>query len=149
MVVRIKFIVGVLCLIVVDFITKFFAKKYLLHCSIHIWRDVFSLKYVSNSGISLSMFAGNKYVTLILPAVLMVIAAFVYIKFFKKYKIEKIMSMVFTAGVLGNYLERLVTGQVTDFISIKGFAVFNFADICTSTGIVVLTIRYYYNSYKK
>ncbi len=95
------------------------------------------------------MFAGNKYVTLILPVVLMVIAAFVYIKFFKKYKIEKIMSMVFTAGVLGNYLERLFTGQVTDFISIKGFAVFNFADICISTGIVVLTIRYYYNSYKK
>ncbi len=43
-------------------------------------------------------------------------------------------------GALGNLLDRLTQGYVTDFISVGTFAVFNVADACISIGVVVLVL---------
>jgi hypothetical protein len=44
-------------------------------------------------------------------------------------------------GALGNVVDRLTNhGQVTDFISVGNFAVFNVADASISTGVVILLI---------
>jgi signal peptidase II len=42
------------------------------------------------------------------------------------------------AGALGNLIDRLVIGSVTDFISVGTFPVFNVADSSISVGVVVL-----------
>ena len=48
-------------------------------------------------------------------------------------------------GALGNVVDRLTNnGQVTDFISIGNFAVFNIADASISMGVVVLLIGMWY-----
>jgi signal peptidase II len=41
-------------------------------------------------------------------------------------------------GALGNLIDRLTIGHVTDFISVGNFPVFNIADASISTGAVVL-----------
>jgi signal peptidase II len=47
-------------------------------------------------------------------------------------------------GALGNLVDRLTKGgQVTDFISVGNFAVFNVADACISVGVVVLLIGFW------
>ena len=43
-------------------------------------------------------------------------------------------------GAVGNLIDRLTLGYVTDFISFMDFPVFNVADACISTGVVVLII---------
>lgn len=43
-------------------------------------------------------------------------------------------------GAVGNLIDRLTLGSVTDFISIGTFAVFNVADASISTGVVVLIL---------
>lgn len=44
-------------------------------------------------------------------------------------------------GALGNVIDRLLrNGQVTDFISVGNFAVFNLADASISVGVVILLI---------
>ncbi len=43
-------------------------------------------------------------------------------------------------GALGNLIDRLAHGQVTDFISIGSFAVFNVADASISIGAAVLLL---------
>jgi signal peptidase II len=43
-------------------------------------------------------------------------------------------------GALGNLIDRLTIGWVTDFISIGSFPVFNVADASISTGVVVLVL---------
>ena len=43
-------------------------------------------------------------------------------------------------GALGNLVDRLNQGHVTDFISVGNFAVFNVADASISTGVAVLVI---------
>ena len=44
------------------------------------------------------------------------------------------------AGALGNLVDRLTIGWVTDFISIWIIPVFNVADLCITTGVVLLLI---------
>jgi signal peptidase II len=53
--------------------------------------------------------------------------------------------MLFLAGAVGNSIDRLIFGQVTDFVDVdmpdfimERFAVFNVADSCITVGIVLL-----------
>ena len=43
-------------------------------------------------------------------------------------------------GALGNLIDRLTQGYVTDFISVGRFAVFNIADASISVGVAVLVV---------
>jgi signal peptidase II len=43
-------------------------------------------------------------------------------------------------GALGNLIDRLTFGPVTDFISIGNFAIFNIADASISTGVALLAL---------
>lgn len=43
-------------------------------------------------------------------------------------------------GALGNLVDRLVFGPVTDFISLGTFAIFNVADASISTGVALLVL---------
>lgn len=43
-------------------------------------------------------------------------------------------------GAVGNLIDRLTVGYVTDFVSIGNFAVFNVADASISVGVAVLVI---------
>lgn len=47
-------------------------------------------------------------------------------------------------GAVGNLIDRLTQGHVTDFISVLGFAVFNVADASISIGVAVLVIGVWY-----
>ena len=44
------------------------------------------------------------------------------------------------SGAVGNLIDRLHQGHVTDFISVGSFAVFNIADASISTGVAVLIL---------
>lgn len=46
-------------------------------------------------------------------------------------------------GALGNLVDRLLVGQVTDFISVGSFAVFNVADSCITVGVIVLLVGFW------
>jgi signal peptidase II len=44
-------------------------------------------------------------------------------------------------GALGNLVDRILrNGEVTDFISVGNFAIFNVADSCITVGVIVLVI---------
>jgi signal peptidase II len=44
------------------------------------------------------------------------------------------------AGAMGNLIDRLLRGYVTDFVSLGRFPVFNVADSCITMGVVVLLV---------
>ena len=48
-------------------------------------------------------------------------------------------------GAIGNLIDRLTLGQVTDFISVGTFPVFNIADASISLGCVVLLLGVWWN----
>jgi signal peptidase II len=44
------------------------------------------------------------------------------------------------AGAVGNMIDRILAGHVTDFISVGNFAIFNLADASISVGVVILVV---------
>ena len=132
------YVLGVISLLGVDWFTKYLAQVHLEDKRIPIIGEVLQLRYVVNYGLEFGLFSGNQYITMITPVVAMVGFAvlFFYCRNYLKKRDEMKMiramdwiSMLYVAGFVGNYAERIVCGGVRDFISVKGFAVFNVADI--------------------
>ncbi|PKN90290.1 MAG: hypothetical protein CVU45_03340, partial [Chloroflexi bacterium HGW-Chloroflexi-7] len=44
------------------------------------------------------------------------------------------------AGAVGNLIDRIFFGRVTDFISVGNFAIFNVADSSITVGVIILLI---------
>lgn len=106
--------------------------KYLMQDK-SFFSGIFSLNYVTNKGAAFGIFQGGKWI-FILTAI---IVLFLIFKYYKIYK-NKIGLILVFAGATGNLIDRIFLGYVRDFISIKYFSVFNFADIFNVIGIGLL-----------
>lgn len=103
--------------------------------------DWMSIYYVQNTGTAFSMFSGNRFVTIFLTSVL-IILCIVFIVTEAKAG-ERIVPVLFTfvaAGGISNMIDRLALGFVTDMISCGKFAVFNVADIGVTCGCILTMI---------
>jgi len=58
---------------------------------------------------------------------------------FKDWTVRIAMGLLL-GGAIGNLIDRLNQGHVTDFISVGSFPVFNIADASISTGVVILFV---------
>ena len=103
--------------------------------------DWLSIYYVQNTGTAFSMFAGNRFVTLFLPSVL-IIACLVFIvrELRESHFITPLLLTLVAAGGISNIIDRLTLGFVTDMISCGSFAVFNVADIFVTCGCILTMI---------
>ena len=52
-------------------------------------------------------------------------------------------------GALGNLIDRLAIGHVTDYISVYNFAVFNVADASITLGVAVLILGIWYKDWRE
>jgi signal peptidase II len=96
--------------------------------------------HINNTGAAFGMFqsAGNLF-TLIAVVVIIVIL------YYSRYLPENHWWMRLALGLqlggaVGNLIDRLVFGTVTDFISIFTFAIFNLADASISVGVAILAV---------
>lgn len=66
----------------------------------------------------------------------------------KELLIRVAMAMML-GGALGNLVDRLTRGTVTDFVSVGTFAVFNVADACISVGTAILILAVWISERKQ
>lgn len=98
----------------------------------------------TNTGVAFGMFQGRSWLFAILAA--LVIAAIIY--YFQQVpqqdKVLRFALAMELGGAFGNLLDRLFNGgEVTDFVSVGNFAVFNVADACITVGVLVLLLGVY------
>ena len=110
--------------------------------------DWFNITYVQNTGTAFSMFSGNKLVTVALTSVLIVVCFVMLIREIRSCGSKALafcLTMVIAGGI-GNMIDRLALGFVTDMISVGNFAVFNVADIAVTCGCfaAVIVILFFY-----
>jgi len=91
-----------------------------------------------NTGAAFGMLQGYNLVF----SVLAILVSLAIIYFFPKvpatdWPLRLAMALQF-GGAVGNLIDRVLLGQVTDFISVYTFAVFNVADASISIGVAVL-----------
>ncbi len=97
--------------------------------------------YITNTGVAFGMLKGMGSVFMIL-AILVSIAILYYFPRVPRQDWTLRLAMgLQLAGALGNLIDRILfNGQVTDFISVGNFPVFNVADSSITIGVFVLLL---------
>lgn len=134
-------------LILLDQAVKFLVRKEMyLGESIPLWNGVFHFTYVQNTGAAFSMFEGmSVFLTLVPLAAL--IAAVWYMEKHRNEHWTFLLSMILIiSGGLGNLIDRLWLGYVTDLFDfcLINFPVFNVADIGICVGCFFLIVYIFF-----
>jgi len=104
--------------------------------SIPVLKDVFHLTYITNTGIAFGVGQGKNIIFLAISLVVIGILIFFFLK--AKNMVELASLSLILAGALGNIFDRIFYGEVIDFIDLRIWPVFNFADSFVTIGAVVL-----------
>jgi signal peptidase II len=148
-------IIGIIAL---DQITKYWAKDYLLHQGVGqmpLLGDWLKFTYTENSGIAFGIDLGGKWVVTSL-SVLATIGISIYIYRFRRDNLYyKLAFACIFGGAIGNLIDRVIYGQVVDFIHfdiyngylfgkfyVSLWPIFNVADIAISTGVGIMLVWY-------
>lgn len=140
-----------LVLIFLDQLTKYFARTYLKAAPKPIWDGVFELHYHENRGSIWGIMQGKIDILLIASVILFAFLIYLYIRMPKnKFYLPLFWVLVIMgAGAVGNTIDRLVFGFVTDFLYFEliNFPIFNVAD-CYITVCAFLTVFLVFTIYK-
>ncbi len=113
--------------------------------SVQIISDFFSIKYIENDGMAFGMLSGNRLFLIVVPIIALVVIYLLWLKYKERFRpIFSISVMMILAGGASNIFDRIMFGSVTDYLSFKGFAIFNFADISATLGCVLLCISIWF-----
>lgn len=116
---------------------KFLADEFLT-ARIPVIDSFVGLQYATNSGVAFSItFPGPLQKILIGVALLGVLWAAVK----AKTKISRISFGMIIGGALGNVMDRVMDGVVTDFFQVGTFPIFNVADSCITIGVAILLLE--------
>lgn len=127
----------------IDQVTKLLVMKLMeLHQSIPLWRGVFHLTYVTNTGAAFSLFSQNpiglKWISLLVSLGLVILGW----RARNWHPWEKVGFGLILAGAAGNGIDRFLYGYVIDFLDLRliRFPVFNVADVCINLGLACLLV---------
>lgn len=136
------YFVIVLVGIILDQLTKAWAREALVGGSQTFIPGILDLMLVMNTGAAFSIGAGSTWVFIIIAAVL-VGAATLWVIREDALPTPLVCTLAcVSSGGLGNLIDRVVFGKVTDFFAttFMDFPVFNVADIFVTCGVVLSLI---------
>jgi signal peptidase II len=131
-------------LIVLDQLTKTWIRQNLVIGEIYR-PDLWITQYArivnwKNTGAAFGMLQNFNLVFTFLSFIVSVVIIYYYPKISPQDWLIRLAMAMLLGGALGNLIDRLNQGYVTDFISVVNFPVFNVADSCISVGVVILFI---------
>lgn len=109
---------------------------------ITVIKDFFFITNHRNEGAAWGVLQGANYIFIPLSIILMTVMIYYIIK--RKEKFLKVTLAIILGGALGNFIDRIFQGGVTDFLDFYigsfNFPTFNFADMCITCGTILLAI---------
>ncbi len=108
-----------------------------------LWPGVVELRYVLNDGMAFSMLSGQRWLLIGITGVVLVVVAGVLL-LRPLPRLERLAWTLVLGGGAGNLVDRIASGLVVDYLNFQfiQFPVFNFADICVTTGVGVLILAF-------
>jgi signal peptidase II len=101
-----------------------------------------------NTGAAFGMFQRFGMVFTVLAFIVSIGILYYYPQVPRKDWAMRLAMAMMLGGAVGNLIDRLAQGTVTDFVSVGTFAVFNVADACISVGTLILILALW-NSERK
>lgn len=100
----------------------------------------YRFSHVQNEGAAFGLFGDGGVWLDILPAFAVVAIAAYYLFPPASHWLIRLGLALLLGGAIGNWLDRLYQGQVTDFINFSHFPAFNVADVGINLGIAAIVI---------
>lgn len=105
--------------------------------------DILSFSLHKNTGAALSSFEGKALALAAVTSVAMILITVYFHRIKHKHLLSTVAYAMVIGGGIGNLIDRVMLGGVTDFIHLFPFTfIFNFADVCVVLGAVILIIYY-------
>ena len=141
---------ALVCLVIIDLLSKYFANhRHAIFSYSEILGDFLGVELTHNYGITMSMFnVAPCYMIVVLQALFTL--PFLYFALTSRDALLKAGAILFSAGGLGNTIDRALNGRVTDLFTSNmspSFPVFNLADLYILAG-AILIIFYISRSYR-
>jgi len=137
-----------LVVILLDQVTKWFVVKNMqLGEEIIIIEPYLSFLSHRNRGAAWGMLEGQMWLFYIVTVVVAAGIIYYFHKEAQGHRLFGISLMLLLGGAIGNFIDRLISGEVVDFISVLipvinyDFPIFNIADAALSIGVVTLIIH--------
>lgn len=136
--------------VVLDQVTKFIVRTNVLlgeMWSPWPWLTPYArIVHINNSGAAFGMLQGFADIFAILAVVVVVIILIYFPRIPRNEWALRLALGLQLGGALGNLIDRLrYQGEVTDFISVYTFPVFNIADASISIGVVILILSVWFS----
>lgn len=139
-------------LIFLDQITKAVAVTHLKNQAPYIiWNGVFELHYLENRGAAFGLMQNQRTLFLIATVLILIVIIYFYLKKIpneRRFVWLDAIAILFFAGAIGNFIDRLVQDYVIDFFYfvLIDFPIFNVADIYVTVAaflLIFLCLFYY------
>lgn len=139
------------CIIIADQITKIMVRSMMSNESFPVMGDFFRMTHVQNFGAAFSMSFGgpglNRIVFITISIIFLILIYYVMNK--SNSKTEWLAYSLVIGGAIGNLIDRIILGSVTDFLDfdfpdfiMQRWPIFNIADSSIVVAISILLIYY-------
>jgi signal peptidase II len=135
-----KFLYIILGVILLDQITKFLIRMFIEErTSVTIIPKFLYFTFLKNTGAGFSLFSKFQHSNIILIFTSFIIIGIILSNYTKIEEKLKPFFALILGGAIGNLIDRIFLGYVTDFFDFKIWPVFNIADSAISvSGIIIL-----------
>jgi signal peptidase II len=98
-----------------------------------------TLVHAQNSGVAFSLFTGSE-AAVVVVTIVVVGCVLAYFATHLRQRLMWLASGMIVGGALGNLVDRVRAGAVTDFIKLPDWPAFNVADASITLGVLVLLL---------
>lgn len=132
-------IVGIILL---DQISKIAVRSFMTEGqSISVIKGFFSITYIENRGVAFGLLSKHEWVVIALQLIVVIVVLILFLKMRGKSRLFDFALAIILAGGIGNIIDRLIKGSVTDMLSFSIFPpVFNVADIGVTVGCALIIL---------
>lgn len=130
----------VILIIVIDQISKYFARIYLKPVkTIPVIDNFFHLTYVENRGAAFGILQNQLWFFIVITIMVGFALIYMMISMPEKNKHIKLILAMILGGAIGNFIDRIRLGYVVDFLDFKIWSyIFNVADSFIVIGAILL-----------
>jgi len=128
-------------LVAIDQLVKYLVRSHIpLGGNVPFLPYLLDLTYVQNTGAAFSMLRSHTWVLTLTSTVVVLGMCALLVKGFFKSRVGLFSAALVLAGGMGNLIDRVLFGFVTDMFqtTFMDFAVFNVADCCITVGVPLL-----------
>ena len=135
-----RFVIIAMLVVVADQVTKLIIRAQMSPREMIEVFPGFSISRVSNEGIAFGLFPGRQGIVAVLTVIALSAIAIALAGLVARNAMVAVGAGLLVGGSLGNLIDRLVHGAVTDFIDLDRWPAFNLADCGITVGAVLIVL---------